>query len=69
MKTTRRARRLGLDGNPLRRRIDKIAVGLAALLVAVFEASPDNPARDHRGAARAGGLMGHAGAGGRRGTR
>jgi hypothetical protein len=36
MKTTRLARRLGLDGNPLRRRIDKIAACLAALLVAVF---------------------------------
>jgi hypothetical protein len=33
MKTTRLARRLGLDGNPLRRRTDKIA---AALLLAVF---------------------------------
>jgi hypothetical protein len=30
------ARRLGLDGNPLRRRTDKIAACLAALLVAVF---------------------------------
>ena len=36
MKTTRLARRLGLDGNPMRRHIDKIAAGLAALLVAVF---------------------------------
>ena len=36
MKTTRLARRLGLDGNPLRRRTDKIAAFLAALLVAVF---------------------------------
>jgi hypothetical protein len=36
MKTTRLARRLGLDGNPLRRRSDKIAAYLAALLVAVF---------------------------------
>jgi hypothetical protein len=36
MKTTRLARRLGLDGNPLRRSLDKIAVCLAALLVAVF---------------------------------
>ena len=36
MKTTRLARRLGLDGNPLRRRIDKIAACVAALLVAVF---------------------------------
>ena len=29
-------RRLGLDGNPLRRRTDKIAACLAALLIAVF---------------------------------
>jgi hypothetical protein len=36
MTTTRFARRLGVDGNPLRRRSDKIAVSLAALLVAVF---------------------------------
>jgi hypothetical protein len=36
MKTTRLARRLGLDGNPLRRRSDKIAACLAALLVVVF---------------------------------
>ena len=36
MKTTRLARRLGLDGNPLRRRTDKIAARLAALLLAVF---------------------------------
>jgi hypothetical protein len=36
MKTTRLARRLGLDGNPLRRRSDKIAACLAALLMAVF---------------------------------
>src|SRR5215467_2632078 len=36
MKTTRLARRLGLDGNPLRRRIDKIAACLAALLMGVF---------------------------------
>ena len=36
MKTTRLARRLGLDGNPLRRRIDKIATCLAALLMAAF---------------------------------
>jgi len=36
MNTTRLARRLGLDGNPLRRRIDNIAVGLTALLIAVF---------------------------------
>jgi hypothetical protein len=32
----RLARRLGLDGNPLRRRTDKIAACLAALLLAVF---------------------------------
>jgi hypothetical protein len=36
MTMSRIARRLGLDGNPLRRRTDKIAVCLAALLVAVF---------------------------------
>ena len=36
MKKTRLARRLGLDGNPLRRRIDKIAACLAALLMGVF---------------------------------
>jgi hypothetical protein len=36
MTTARLARRLGVDGNPLRRRSDKIAVSLAALLVAVF---------------------------------
>jgi hypothetical protein len=36
MKTTRIARKLGLDGNPLRRRTDKTAAGLVALLVAVF---------------------------------
>ena len=36
MKKTTLARRLGLDGNPLRRRIDKIAACLAALLMAVF---------------------------------
>ena len=36
MKTTRLARRLGLDGNPLRRRTDKIATSLAVLLLAVF---------------------------------
>ena len=36
MKTTRIARWLGLDGNPLRRRTDKIAARLAALLLAVF---------------------------------
>ena len=33
---SRFARRLGLDGNPLRRRTDKIAVWLAVLVVAVF---------------------------------
>jgi hypothetical protein len=36
MKTTRLVRRLGLDGNPLRRRVDKIAACLAALLLAAF---------------------------------
>jgi len=36
MKTTRIARRLGLDGNPLRRRTDQIATCLVALLLAVF---------------------------------
>ena len=36
MTATRLARRLGLDGNPLRRRTDKIAVGFAALLLAMF---------------------------------
>jgi hypothetical protein len=36
MTVSRIARTLGLDGNPLRRRTDKIAVCLAALLVAVF---------------------------------
>jgi hypothetical protein len=36
MKATRIARKLGLDGNPLRRRTDKIAARLAALLLAVF---------------------------------
>jgi hypothetical protein len=36
MKTTLIVRRLGLDGNPLRRRTDKIAARLAALLLAVF---------------------------------
>ena|SRR5215831_159608 len=36
MKTAWLIRRLGLDGNPLRRRTDKIAGGLAALLLAVF---------------------------------
>jgi hypothetical protein len=33
---SRVARRLGLDGNPLRRRTDKIAAWLTVLLVAVF---------------------------------
>ena len=36
MKRTRLVRRLGLDRNPLRRRTDKIAAGLGALLVTVF---------------------------------
>ena len=36
MTATRLARRLGLDGNPLRRRTDKIAACLAALLLAMF---------------------------------
>jgi hypothetical protein len=36
VKTTWLARRLGLDGNPLRRRTDKIATSLAVLLLAVF---------------------------------
>jgi hypothetical protein len=36
MKRTRIARRLGLDRNPLRRRTDKIAVGVTVLLLAVF---------------------------------
>lgn len=36
MRSTRLARKIGLDGNPLRRRIDKVAACLAALLVAVF---------------------------------
>jgi hypothetical protein len=36
MKTTRIARGLGLDGNPLRRRTDKIAARAAALLLAAF---------------------------------
>jgi hypothetical protein len=36
MNTTRLSRRLGLDGNPLRRRIDKLAACMAALLMAVF---------------------------------
>jgi len=36
MKRTRLARRLGLDGNPLRRRTDKIAARLAMLTLVVF---------------------------------
>src|SRR5215472_3882697 len=36
MTASRLARRLGLDGNPLRRRSDKIAACLALLLVALF---------------------------------
>jgi hypothetical protein len=36
MKTTQIARRLGLDGNPLRRRTDKFAACAAVLLLAVF---------------------------------
>jgi hypothetical protein len=36
MRTTWLARKLGLDGNPLRRRTDKIAARAAALLLAVF---------------------------------
>jgi hypothetical protein len=36
MKRTRLSRRLGLDGNPLRRRTDKIAACAAALLLALF---------------------------------
>jgi len=36
MRMPQLVRRLGLDGNPLRRRSDKIAVCLVALLVAVF---------------------------------
>lgn len=36
MKTARLARSLGLDGNPLRRRTDKIATCAAALLLAAF---------------------------------
>lgn len=36
MKTTRLSRRLGLDGNPLRRRTDKIAACAAALLLVAF---------------------------------
>jgi hypothetical protein len=36
MKKLRLARRVGLDANPLRRRIDKAAACLSALLLAVF---------------------------------
>ena len=36
MKTTRLSRGLGLDGNPLRRRTDKIAACAGALLLAAF---------------------------------
>jgi hypothetical protein len=36
VKTARLARRLGLDGNPLRRRTDKMAAWAAALLLAAF---------------------------------
>jgi hypothetical protein len=36
VRTTWLARKLGLDGNPLRRRTDKIAAGATALLLAVF---------------------------------
>jgi len=36
MRAARLARRLGLDRNPLRRRTDKIAAGLAAVPMAVF---------------------------------
>ena len=36
MAVSRLARRLGLDGNPLRRRTDRLAACLAALLVVVF---------------------------------
>jgi hypothetical protein len=36
MRTMRLSRRLGLDGNPLRRRTDKIAACAAALLLAAF---------------------------------
>jgi hypothetical protein len=36
MTATRLARKLGLDGNPLRRRTDKIAACFAALLLAMF---------------------------------
>ena len=36
MNTTRLARRIGLDRNPLRRRTDKVASGLTVVLLAVF---------------------------------
>jgi hypothetical protein len=36
MTVRRLARRLGLDGNPLRRRTDRTAVCFAALLLAMF---------------------------------
>jgi O-antigen/teichoic acid export membrane protein len=36
MKTTRLARRIGLDRNPLRRRTDKIAARVTVLLPAMF---------------------------------
>ena len=36
MRASRLARTLGLDGNPLRRRTDKIAAFLGVLLVAAF---------------------------------
>jgi hypothetical protein len=36
MITTRLARRIGLDRNPLRRRTDKLATGLTLVLLAVF---------------------------------
>jgi len=36
MRASRLARRLGVDRNPLRRRTDKLAAWLAALLVVVF---------------------------------
>ena len=36
MRAARLARRLGLDRNPLRRRTDKVAACLAAVLIAVF---------------------------------
>ena len=36
MTRTRLVRRLGLDGNSLRRRTDKVAACLAGLLLAIF---------------------------------